>query len=367
MFTVHPTLLIGPSDWQPQHAGYADYARRIDELWRATRARGVPNAVVFGSPAHHAELAYFTNFVPKLEPAVALLRRIGEPRLFVAGGLNMLDAARPLTFVADLAPLNALGAALKQTGASPALPIGGGAMPTALHRTITDALGGAVQDATAQVWALMQRKSRSEIEAIRTACAILDQAMADAAKAHHAGAHVTTAVLAGERAANQAGAQDVRTLFSLDGGRTLRPFEGLVEKAIEPLQLYIAVRHANYWAEGFAFLSSQPSATADKATALLHSALTTIKAGTPANDLAATIAVAIAPLRIHPAAASIINPIGLALEEPPHTDMPQMLSAGEVYSLKIGLTDGADDNAIVSAMLVVHEDGNEVLWRSGGA
>jgi hypothetical protein len=279
----------------------------------------------------------------------------------------MLGAARPLTFISELAPLNALGAALKQTGASPALLVGGGAMPAALHCTITDTLGGPVRGATAQAWALMQRKSRSEIEAIRTACATLDQAMTAAAKAQRAGANVTDVALASERAANQAGAQDVRTLFSLNGGRTLRPFETPVEKPIEPLQLYIAVRHANYWAEGFACLSSRPNARTDRAIGLLHSALARIKAGTRANDLAETIAAAIAPLRIHPVTAGIINPIGLALEEPPYTDMPQMLLADEVYSLKVGLTDGADENAIVSAMLAVHENDNEVLWRSSTA
>ncbi len=44
------------------------------------------------------------------------------------------------------------------------------------------------------------------------------------ADAKRAGAGVTAAILAGERAANVAGAQDVRTLFSLNGGRTLQPF-----------------------------------------------------------------------------------------------------------------------------------------------
>ena len=38
---------------------------------------------------------------------------------------------------------------------------------------------------------------------------------------------------------------------------------------------------------------------------------------------------------------------------------------GEVYSVRAGLTDGADQHAILSAMIAVRDDGTEVLWRSG--
>ncbi len=38
---------------------------------------------------------------------------------------------------------------------------------------------------------------------------------------------------------------------------------------------------------------------------------------------------------------------------------------GEVYSVRAGLTDGAEQHAILSAMIAVRDDGTEVLWRSG--
>src|SRR5947209_11146193 len=80
-----------------------EFARRIDALWRAFPE--APCAIVYGSPRHHAELAYLTNLVPKLEAAVALLTRNTEPKLFLGGGPNMVGAAKPLTWVSDLAPL----------------------------------------------------------------------------------------------------------------------------------------------------------------------------------------------------------------------------------------------------------------------
>ena len=66
-------------------------------------------AIVYGDRANHAELAYLTNFTPKLEAALALIPRDGTPQLLVGGGVNMLPAARPLTFVEDLRPLRNVG------------------------------------------------------------------------------------------------------------------------------------------------------------------------------------------------------------------------------------------------------------------
>ena len=57
--------------------------------------------------------------------------------------------------------------------------------------------------------------------------------------------------------------------------------------------------------------------------------------------------------------------LGSALEEPPFTDLGTIFETGEVYSLKIGLTDNADQNAIVSAIVAVREGGSDVLWTAG--
>src|SRR5215217_806788 len=164
---MHPTLLIGPSDWQPERMPKAEFLRRIEALWQS--CPDASRALVYGSPRHHAELAYLTNFVPKLEPAVALLSRSDEPRLFVGGGANMLGAARPLTWIEDLAPLKEL----ESTRTSGCILIGGGYMPTALRRIIGD-----VPDATPRLWAQMRHKSPAELAAVPDACATLSAAMA---------------------------------------------------------------------------------------------------------------------------------------------------------------------------------------------
>jgi hypothetical protein len=355
MLTVHPTLLIGPSDWQSEHMPKEEFLRRIEALWQSCPTAS--QAMVYGNSHHHAELAYLTNFVPKLEPAVALLSRAHEPRLFVGGGANMLGAAKPLTWIANIVPLKELDRVRMPDG----VLIGGGYMTTAPRRTV----GDAAVDATPQLWTHMRRKSAHELGAIREACAALDAAIAAIGEAQKSGASVTSAILAGECAANARGAQDVRTLFSANRGRTLQPFSMLIERTVDPLQVYVAVRRFNYWAEGFAVLTQRPSPAAERATALLRSVLPMIKSGISKSAVAGFIASSRSPYRCHPVTeGAVANSIGLAPEEPPYTNIGATFEAGEVYSLKVGVTDGADQHAIVSAMIAVRDGGNDVLWIS---
>jgi len=351
---MHPTLLIGPSDWKPERMPKAEFLCRIDELWQS--CPDASRALVYGNPRHHAELAYLTNFIPKLEPAVALLSRSDQPRLFVGGGANMLGAARPLTWIQDIVPLKEL----EGLRSSDCVLIGGEYMSASLRRIIGDA-----PDVTPQVWAQMRHKSSAELAAMREACITLSAAIVAIADAKQAGASVTTAILAGERAANDHGAQDVRTLFSLNGGRTLQPFDTLFERAVDPLQVYIAVRIFNYWAESFALLSERVCPAAEKADALLRAVLPMIKPGTSTSIVSDLVAVECAPYQCHPVTkGALANSIGLALEETAHTNLLATFEAGEVYAVKIGLTDSADQHAIASAMIALRRQGSEVLWSS---
>jgi hypothetical protein len=240
--------------------------------------------------------------------------------------------------------------------------IGGGYMATAMRRAI-----GAAPDATPQVWAQMRRKSSVELAAIRQACITLGAAMAAVGGAQRSGTSVTTAILAGERAANSRGAQDVRTLFSVNGGRTLQPFESLIDHAVDPMQVYIAVRQFNYWAEGFASLSERPSAIARKAAALLRTGIAAIKPRATTAAVSEILTSERHPYRAHPVTEdALAGSLGTALEEPPFTDSGVIFEAGEVYSLKIGLTDEAERHAVVSAMIAVREGGSDVLWSAAG-
>jgi Xaa-Pro aminopeptidase len=368
MLTPHRTLLIGPSDWLPERMPRAEFTRRIDALWASHPEAA--RAVVFGNSRHHAELAYFTNLIPKLGPAIALLSRTGEHRMFVGDAANMLGAARPLTWIESVASMKD---ATTTIAAGPAgqrsLLVGADYMPLALRRSIAEALGGEaaatdatsqVGDATSQLWSQMCRKSRYELDAIDAAVKTTGAARKVMREASMSGAGVTEVVLAGERAAGAAGAQDVRTLFSLDGGRTLRPYLEPVNRKSDPLMAYLAIRRFNYWAECFPLFTTrpQPSRLIETTWAAMESAQAAIKPGVATQEIGRLIAAAIEPFQAHPMiAGAFAQRMGLALEEPPHTDIGETFEEGEVYSLRVGATDGSRGGVICSSMILVEADG----------
>jgi Xaa-Pro aminopeptidase len=365
MLTMHPTLLIGPSDWQGDRMPREEFTRRIGALWR--RDPQAERAIVYGSPYRHAELAYFTNLTPKLEAAAALLVRTGEHRLFLGGGVNMLDSARPLTWIKELSPLRDLIEVIRPGGSiRRSLIVGADTMPLGFRRNLMEAAGSgaAVQDATEHVWMQMRRKSAFELAAIRDAAAAMRRACAVMLAALKSGAGVTEVMSAGELAANAEGAQDVRTLFSLDGGRTLQPFVRRRGERLDPLVLYLAVCRYNYWSECFPLLAVRPQANplAEKARVAMAAVIPAIRAGTPAHEIEALIRTSIAPHEAHPLTArAFAQRMGIALHEPPHTDIGATFEDGEVYSVRVGATDGAGQYGICSQMISVGNGVNEVL------
>jgi hypothetical protein len=362
MLTAHPTLLIGPSDWDAECMPREEFMRRIDALWGADPQ--AERAIVFGSSRHHAELAYFTNLIPKLGPGVALLSRSGAHRLFVGDAANMIGAARPLTWIENIGTLKDVAAGIAAGGsAQRSLLVGADGMPVALRRTITEALGGpdATTDATTHVGAQMRRKSRYELDAIDAAVKATGAARKVMREALLSGGGVTDVIVAGERAANSAGAQDVRTLFSLDGGRTLRPFFAPVAQQVDPLMAYLAIRRFNYWAECFPQFTTRPEPTRlhEKSFEALGSALSAIKAGVRTQDIEQLIADTMQPYEAHPVIGrAFAQPMGLGLDEP-HADIGASFEEGEVYSLRTGATDGAKGGIICSSMIHVAKDGVE--------
>jgi Xaa-Pro aminopeptidase len=372
MHTMHPTLLIGPADWNAARMPRADYEARIDALFANTQAGG---AIVFGNSLDHAALSYLTGFTPKLEEGMALIPRVGAPRLLVRGSVNMIAAARPLTWVSDLVPLREPGKSVADWArdlpdGGRLLMIGGDAMPFSMRRAIDQALadGDAVHDGTKLLQAQMLRKTPRELAALREACVGLEVAVVALRAAQSSRSGVTAAVLAAEHAALGWGAQDVRSLFSLDSGRTLRPFELPVEQAVEPLQVYLAVRHAGYWADGFVRLGRADDPLHAKTSGILRKMIAATRPGLHCRELWQIVDANRGEFALHPLAKTVLgSSIGLALDEQPllSRDGDAELSPGAVYSLRAGVTDGKGSGAIASAMLVVTDRGHEVIWPAG--
>lgn len=366
MLTMHPTLLIGPADWDEARMPREEFRARIAALWDVCD-RDTAGALVFGSSRHHAELAWLTHFTPKLEPGLAAIAKGGTLRLFVGGGVNMLPAAQPLTWVTELLPLRAAAATVAQWtseigGALRLALIGGDTMPFDLYREIVANVAAAgARDVTPRLATLMGYKSVRELDAIREACTSLDVAVTALQAAWRSGAGVTDAVLAGEQAAHRRGAQAVRSLFSLDGGRTLVPFTAAETRRVDPLQAYMAVRQCGYWAEGFALLATTPGAGVASVRRMLRDTIAAVRPGVRREVLDAALTPA-GQQDIHPAVAgTCVAAMGLDLEAPRFGGRSQdVLAPDAVYSLRAGIS----TVGILSAMIVVTAGGAEVLWAA---
>jgi Xaa-Pro aminopeptidase len=370
MHTMHPTLLVGPADWDPARMPKEAFLGRIAAFFAACDP-AIAGAIVFGDPRSHAELAYLTHATPKLEACIALIPRNGEPRLLVGGGANMVGAAKPLTWIEMLAPLREASGTIvrwrdEMQGGALAL-VNGDAMPSRLRHGIEAALGAPPADATGRIIEAMRRKSPRELALVREACAGLDVAFLAMREAQRARKGVTDMVLAGEQAAWRRGAQDVRSLFGREG--RLAPFTMPDEAPADPLQVYLAVRHAGYWAEGFAVLSQSPQPAAAAAQAVLGEAIARMRPGTQHRAVARLLAQAIGTQHAHALTRSGFgHRVGLALQEPGSlTEASQeAFAAGEVYTVRAGLRDSGS-SSLVSTMVAITDIGHEVLWRGGDA
>ena len=96
MLAMNSTLLVGPSDWDAARMPKAEFVARASTFWHHNPS--ATGAIVYGDRVNHAELAYLTNFTPKLEAALALIPRDGAPQLLVGGGVNMSTARFSVIF-----------------------------------------------------------------------------------------------------------------------------------------------------------------------------------------------------------------------------------------------------------------------------
>ncbi len=366
MHTMHSTLLVGLYDWEPERLPRQEFEQRIEAFWNKMPAC-CAGVAVYGDRRYNAELAYFTNLVPKLRDALALLPRNGSPKVLVSGGANAMPPAARQTWLQTVDPLPDLGKAIAAWQAElggPVALIGGEQLRQAVRKGADDALGGEALSgqAAAVLREQMRCKRPVEIAAIGESCAKMKAVVEALDRARRKGLGVTAALIEAEHAA--VGAEEVRTLFSLDGGKTLRPFTTPIERAVDPLQVYIAVRHLGYWADAYILLSNGSHAARDKASQVLKAAIGAAKPGVSCGDIAELIKSSIAPYREHPLTAGEAGGgIGLALEETPRLIAAgnKKIRGGDVCSLRVGVSDGAS-HAIVSAMIAITERGSEVLW-----
>jgi Xaa-Pro aminopeptidase len=371
MRTMHPCIMIGSYGWEQDRVPRDEFQIRIDALHRVMEERDLAAALIYGDAREHAALAWFSNFIPRLRWAMALLPRKGEPRLLTSMSPRDIPAMRQMTWIPDVASgwnwesafdpwLAGLGAAAGRIGT-----VGFDLMRPALLHSLERSLGNrfSLQAVDADVELVRSRRPR-ELSLVREACKVVEAGAAAMRNAWRGGLGNEAAALEGERVARALAAQDVRTLVSFDGGRTLSPFRGTFADRAAPFLGYIAVKHMGYWAELFVSEADPASEVATRTEAGLSALLRSIGTDRAAAVLHKRATDALGSYALHPVLdGSVGRRIGLSLHEGGElrADTSEELARGDVYALHVGCYDPQAGGAVASTMITLSPEGYEIL------
>ncbi len=376
MRTVHPSTMIGAYGWDQNRVPRDEFQIRMRALHGVMDAEGAKAMLVYGDAREHSELAYFTNFIPRHRWALALLPRQGEPRILVSMSSRDMPAMRLMTWIPEVMSAwtweSAFDPWLAGLGSDAPQNIGTvrfDLMRPPLMASIEKSLGNRFRLIAADTEVRSRPTRPRELSLIRDACTVVRAGAAAMRKGWRSGLGNEAAALEGERVARAMAAQDVRTLVSFDGGRTLAPFRGAFEsKSIStPLLGYIAVKHRGYWAESFVCAADPPNPIFERAQAGLEAALRSAGPGIGAADLHAQATQPLGGSPLHPALnRSVGRRIGFSSNEGSELwrDAHHVLEAGDVYALHVGASDAQAGGAAASAMVAITPTGCEVLVRS---
>jgi Xaa-Pro aminopeptidase len=379
MQTVQPCVTIGSYVWAQDRLPYDEFTLRLDALRAAMDRNGWPAVLVYGDVREHAALAFLSSFIPRVRWGMALLPRTGDARLLCAMSTRDLPAMRTLTWIADVR--SGMGPewekafdpwfeSFKGDQAQKLGTIGFDIMAPVLYAAVRRSLGErfALQRADDVVDTPARRKRPRELTMMRASCKLVEaaaKAFTDSWRGNH---EPETAALDAERVARSLASQDVRTLVSLDGGRTLVPFQGRFEKCAGPLVGYIAVKVLGYWADLFVTVDDGSiTAAARHAEAALDAIIADMRPDARTDALHAKAVGALAPYTLHPVlGGSIGHGIGLSLHEGPEFQAfgDAVLVEDGVYGLQVGAADPEVGNVLTSAIVRVAAKGPEVLVRS---
>jgi Xaa-Pro aminopeptidase len=377
MQTMHPSIMLGSYVWAQDRLPHDEFVSRLGELHAAMDRQGWPAILVYGDAREHAGLAFLSNFIPRMRWGMALLPRTGEPRLLCSMSTRDLPAMRTMTWIPDVhsgweweKAFDPWFERLKGERTVELGTIGFDLMAPALHDSVRRSLGErfVLQRADDILAIPAGRKRPRELTMMRASCKVLEAAARAFAESWRSTREAETAALDGERVARSLAAQDVRTLVSLDGGRTLAPYQGRFDARVAPLVGYIAVKVMGYWADMFITVDVDSGTPAMRhADAALDALVASVWPGARTGELYAMAVDALRPFELHPVlGASVGHGIGLSLHEG-----AEFTAAGEtalvedgVYTLKVGTTDAKSGHVLMSAIVRNTRKGAEVLASS---
>jgi Xaa-Pro aminopeptidase len=376
MQTMHPSIMLGSYIWLQDRLPIDEFRLRLDDIFEEMDKHGWKGLLVYGDAREHAALAYVSNFIPRMRWGMALIARDGNHRLLCSMSTRDLPAMRTMTWIGDVHSgwewdktfdpwLQQFKSNTEPELATVGLDLMAPVLKTSLDRSIGDRYRLTRADETLTL--PLPRKRPREISMIRASCRVVEAAAKAFIEGWRASGAPETGALQGERAARAMAAQDVRTLVSLNGGRTLVPFQGKFDKVPGPLLGYIAVKLAGYWADMLVTAEEAATDAGRRCDTVLDQMIAAARPGTRMSQLHSIATRGLQPLALHPVlSGSVGNGIGLSLHERPsfRDNENATLADGGVYALQVGGADPPVGYALTSAIVHVRGAGPEILTRS---
>ena len=384
MQTMQPVLLYGQYEWDRNWLPPDEFEARLADLRRVMSDKGWKWVVVHGDSQENGLLCYLTNFIPNQRWGLALFGMERPPRLVVPVGSRDLPAVRKLTWIQDIRATgdisDAIGSWLREgfdrndvsTGLGKIGFAEVGRMRFDVAEKALEACRNfsAVEDATSALTAITHVKRSREIALLRLSYQCLQVLLREVLRVRSNGGDKKTALLAGERSARMAGAQDVRMLCSVDKTGALQPIEShspapLRAGSSEPWPVYLAVRKGGYWAEAMLTITDAPSAGQRAARRAIEKAAASVCAGITCRDFFCRVEEYRPSSVIHSLlGGGVCRAGGLSLDGEywMHADSEEVFVANGVYTIAITSCDGETNQELLSTTILVRTAGHEILW-----
>lgn len=300
MRTMHSVLKRGGLYWDRELLPVAAYQKRL-ALIQAEIARSGDDAwLLFGDVERYGNVTFATNFIPRVRSVLAFVPRSGAPVLLANIGLRDVPAAKTITWVEDIRPFGRLPkdliALIEQQGLN-AAKIGVCGFEESLPVTDWTAIEAGLpkvrwSNRGPALWAMRVSKELWEVEAIRRAAIMADEALKLAPEVFRPGVTMRQAIALIDRHIRRAGAEDARYLVA-SGPQTaigLRPVDDRVLASGDPIVVSVAVESQRYWAETartfvLGSASGQLKSLHANAVTAIAAMRTAIRTGASAGDI----------------------------------------------------------------------------------
>lgn len=256
MRTMHSVLKHGGLFWDRTVTTPSACEQRFQRVQQTVAASGDDAWLVFGDVQRHGNIAFVSNFLPRVRSALVFVPRAGSPILLANIGLRDVPAAKTMTWIDDIRPFGRLpkdliglidqqglkAARIGTCGFDLSLPV---SEWEAIEKGLPQVQWTARDE---QIGKLRAAKDEGEIAAMRRASEMAASALALAPQVLRPGASLRQAIAAIDLGTRRQGAEDASYMMAINGG-SLRPVDDRTLAAGDVLTLYMTVEAQRYWAE----------------------------------------------------------------------------------------------------------------------